>query len=316
MNLTKDSTGEEIHRAWVESGIEVQADFWRMYLQEHMSYDAMHGKMWRMRRGLPDKSHLMAKDFPKPWCFERGDYMVIGDVQLNTTDYDFMALPMAVGLKYMRKPRKLILAGDLINADAFSGYENDMETSSLSDETEAGWMFFQEYLTVFQEIYWFLGNHERRAGKRTKGAIQPHHLLKMLTHDPRVHISEWGHAIITNVNGFDWRVTHASNYSINQLVVAEALAMKFEQNIISHHEHHLAVGYDRYKRYMLINNGGLFRQSTMGYTQWDDSKSAGMQRGFTLLQDGYPTVYGPEGWTNWDEVLGSQKVQRTQGRAA
>lgn len=308
MVLTSESTGEEILSALVESGLG-KHEFWRQNLQDILTYDAMHGRMWRFEHGMPDYSHLMAQEFPKPWTFEPGHYMVLGDVQLSTSDYDFMALPLAVGVEYMRKPRKLIVAGDLINADAFSNYESDTATPSLTDETEAGWIFFQEYLTVFQEIYWFLGNHERRVGKRTKGAIQPNHLLKMLTHDKRVKISQWGHAVVTNLNGIDWRVTHASNYSINQLVVAEAMALKFEQNIISHHEHHLAVGYDRYKRYMLINNGGLFRQSTMGYTQWDDSKSAGMQQGFTRLDNGYPTVYGPDGFTNWDMVL-PMKAQR------
>ncbi len=302
MELTKDSTGAEIYQAWQESG-SGKREFWRQTLKGVLSYDAMHGRMWRSERGMPDNSRVMAQDLPKPWRFDPGHYMVMGDIQLSTTDYDFMALPMAVGYEYMKKPRKLIIAGDLVNADAFSNYESDMPTPSMTDETEAGWIFFQEYLTVFQEIYWFLGNHERRVGKRTKGAIQPQHLLKMLTHDKRVHISPWGHAVVANPNGIDWRVTHSSDYSVNQLVVAEALALKYEQNIISHHEHHLAIGYDRYKRYMLINNGGLFRQSTMGYTQWDDSKKANMQQGFTRLDNGYPTVYGPDGFTNWDYVL-------------
>jgi len=147
------------------------------------------------------------------------------------------------------------------------------------------------------------GNHERRVGKRTRAALQPRHLWALLSHDKRVAVSVWGHCIIENPHGNDWRITHGSEYSVNQLTVADMLAQKYQQNIISHHEHHLAMGWDRYKRYVLVNNGGLFEQSDMPYVVLDDNKRPRMQNGFTVLSWGYPTVYGPEPFTNWARVL-------------
>lgn len=303
------------------------ADLLREYNAGHTTYTELAerhgltrgqvaGRIYRQRHGILDSAHLFRNPLEQSWVFDWSSCIIVGDVQIPTTDYDFMALPMAIGRKYLHKPRRLILAGDLINGDAFSDYESDTPTPTLEQETDAGWVFFQEYLTVFDEIYWFLGNHERRAGKRTHAAIRPKHLLRMLTHDPRVQINSRGYCVLKTPHfAHDWRVTHGKNYSVNQLVNAEKLAHKHQQNIISFHEHHLGMGHDRYKQFVLINGGGLFNYSEMAYAVMDDSSSAGMMPGFVMLQDGYPTLFGAhETFTNWDMWLG--KVGKKKARAA
>lgn len=248
--------------------------------------------------------HLFQIDLGNPWVFDdHANAVIVGDVQIPTTRYDWIQRVMAVGRQMLSKPRRLIVAGDLINADAFSGYESDEPTPGFSHEVQAGRAFFADMLTVFDEVYWFLGNHERRVGKKTRAAITAPMLLSLLTHDPRVHISKWGYCIIRNPHGPDWRITHARNYSVNALVVADTLAQKYQQHIIQHHEHHIGKTMDRFKRYVIINNGGLFDQSGMAYAVLDDSKSPNMANGFTVLRNGYAEVYGPDGFTDWRGML-------------
>ena len=63
------------------------------------------------------------------------------------------------------------------------------------------------------------------------------------------------------------------------------------------------MGWDRFKRYVIVNNGGLFDQSQMTYAVIDDSKSANMQNGFTLLRNGHANLLSVEPFTDWSVWL-------------
>lgn len=308
--------GATLIHEWQASTYDTKREFWRREYEGLLSYNAMIGRMWRAEQSkIIARPELFNVDLGAPWEFDWDSCIIIGDVQIPTTDYDFAALPMAVAQRYLPRPRRLIIAGDLINADAFSDYDSDVSTPTLEQETEAGWQFFNEYLTVFDEIYWTFGNHERRSGRKTNGAIQPKHLLRMLTHDPRVKISQWGHCVIRTPNRLhDWRISHGRSYSVNQLVNAERMAHKYQQNIISWHEHHCAIGFDRFKRFVVVNGGGLFNYSQMGYAVMDDSTSAGMMPGFVLMRHGWVDVLAQsDEFTNWDVWL---PERRRKARAA
>lgn len=296
-------TGDVLQEALTASGRGERA-FWREYLVDSgLTYDALHGRLWRARKGIRSQASLFTHDFGKPWRLTGGEWIIAGDFQLPTTNYDFAGTLMAVGEKYLKKPRKLIIAGDFINADAFSQYDSDVPTPAFEAEVNAAETLIHELLMVFSEIYWIWGNHERRVGKRTKGALSAAHLRNLVTpHRDRVHVSQWGHLVLDTPTG-EWRITHARNYSVQQLNVGDQLAQKYQQHIIQHHEHHCSTGWDRYKRYVVINNGGLFDPQSMGYVVLDDSKMPNMQRGFTLMRDGFPVLLGPEPMTDWSRWL-------------
>lgn len=298
----KALTGADLLQRFVSTGMR-ERDFWRAHLADVMTYDAMHGRLYRARKGIRSQAHLFTHDLGAPWRLTGGDWLIVGDVQLPTTNYDYAGTLMAIAEKYLRKPRKLILAGDLINADAFSDYDSDIQTPAFEREVDAAETLLYEFLRVFKDIYWFWGNHERRVGRKTRGALSPTHLRNIVTpYRDRVHVSHWGHLILDTPAG-EWRVTHARNYSVNQLNVGDFLAQKYQSHIIQHHEHHCSMGWDRFKRYVVINNGGLFDPASMGYVVLDDSKMPNMQRGFTLMRGGFPTLFGPEPMTDYDRWL-------------
>jgi len=99
---------------------------------------------------------------------------------------------------------------------------------------------------------------------------------------------------------------------VNQLVVADQLAQKYQMHIIQHHEHHCAMGWDRYGRYVVVNNGGLFRPDVMAYAVMDDSKSPAMKRGFTLLRGGTPYLFSDEPFTDWSAWLPERRAKRAR----
>lgn len=265
-----------------------------------LSPDSVRGRIGRYRRA--NIVTRLEQRVGKPLALPPGEYVITGDYQINTHSESFVERMLIIARR-LRRPRKLIIAGDFINADAFSAYDADIPLASFDDEVVAARAVFVKLLAVFDNIYWLMGNHERRLSRRSRAAIQPRHLLAILSGSPRVTVSNWGYCEIENPNGHTWRVTHGSEYSVNQLTVGDMLALKHQQNIICHHQHHCAIGWDRYKRYVIIDNGGLFEQDEMSYAVLDDNKRPNMQNGFTVLSDGYPTLYSQPPFTNWGKLL-------------
>lgn len=299
-------TGEEIHKAWQESGIEVQKDFWRLHLQDVMTYDAMHGRLWRAKLNITPHPELFQHIVGDPLRLS-GDWIVLGDVQLPTTDYDFAILPAAIAKRHLSKPRQLLIVGDLMNMDCFAAYEKEIGLPGFRQEVESARVILMEWFKVFDRIVWLPGNHERRLSKNSHGAILMQDLAMII--NARVETHDLDHAIIETGQG-EWFAGHGSDYSVNQLTVADALASKYRRHVISFHEHHAAIGWERFGHNVIINGGGLFNQWYMAYVRLTTSKKPNMKNGFVMLKDGYPYLFGKEPLTRWDDWLGAKMKAR------
>ncbi len=250
---------------------------------------------------------VFGHDLGKPWRLN-GDWIVCGDVHLNTTRKGFMQRPLQIAEKMLTGTKRLMISGDLLNADAWSDYPTVVPLPSFGKELRAARFFFDMYLEVFDEIWVTQGNHDRRVQKNSKNAISPEDLMRMISHDPRIKVSQWGHAVIDTPSG-EWRATHGSEFSVQTLTVADKMAQQYKQHIISHHQHHCSIGLDRYKRYVIIDNGGLFDEESLAYVLLDDNKRPRMANGFTALIDGTPYLFGTEPFTNWSYWLGNQVTE-------
>jgi predicted phosphodiesterase len=233
----------------------------------------------------------------------RGDFVVIGDIHVPTTDWDFAQLPAQVAERHLTKGnRRLIIGGDFFSQDQFSNYAAVTHCPTWREERDAGRVFLKRYLEVFDEIYIVMGNHDRRLQKWANGELEETDIFGMLIQNPKVTVSNYGWLTVETPSG-PWRITHSSNYSINQLTVADQLASKFQCNVITHHEHHLAKGFDKWGRYILVNNGTLVDPKKLAYVMMDDSKMPAMINGFTLLKNGTPHLFGRAPFTDWSAWL-------------
>lgn len=286
------------------------ASFKALALKYELRHESVRGRIYRERDRwqIPPTIAAQSTRLGEPLHIVADNVMVTGDWQIPTTDCDMVALMLAVAKRHMKRPRTLIIAGDFINADAFTGYDPIYDEVGFSDEIDAARALMHTLLGVFETVYWTWGNHEQRVTKRTHGALTAKHVASIVTHSPRVITSHWSHMTVSS-GGQLWRITHPRNYSVNRLTTAGELALKHQCNIISHHEHHLAKGYDRYGRYVIVNNGGFFDQRTMGYVMLTDSKSPNMTSGFTLLRNGIPHLFGAYPFTDWDAWLPDRKAK-------
>lgn len=249
-------------------------------------------------------SHFQVKTFDE--CFRlSGNWMIVGDAHVPYTDWEFASLVSLIAKKHLKKPRKLLIAGDFFSFDQFSTYAQVVQHPSWEQERESAKSLLNMWFDTFSEIRGLMGNHDRRLQKFVLGAFDGEDIISMIYSNPeKLKWSNYGYCIIDTPTG-EWRVTHPKNYSINQLTVAEQLAFKNQQNIISHHEHHAAMGFDRYGKFVLVNNGCLLEQNKLVYASLDDSKGDAMMKAFCMLKDGYPYLFCDNGlpWTDWSKWL-------------
>lgn len=291
-------TGDVLLSVWEHSGLP-EKELWRKRYSGELNYNQFHGRLWRAKHGITSRPELFQHDIGEPLSLT-GDWLIVGDVQLPSTDYDFAILPAVIAEYHLRKPRQLLIVGDLVNMDCFSAYENEIGLPAFRQEIDAARQLIGEWERVFDRIVWLAGNHERRISKRTGGAILMQDLAQMI--NTRIETSNFDRAIIHTPTG-DWLAAHGTDYSVNQLSVGDWLAGKHRMHIIGHHQHHLAIGWNRYKQNVIIDNGGLFNEWYMAYVRLDTSKKPNMMQGFTMLRGGFPDVFSREPFTNWGRWL-------------
>ena len=195
-----------------------------------------------------------------------GDFLAVGDVHVPCTDYVFAQLPALAARTYLKSPRKLIIGGDLFNMDAFSVYAAVLPPPTWKQEKEAARQLIREWSDVFDEIYLILGNHDWRLLKWSMAQLDDDDLLTYLRSD-KVQVSTYKYCTVDTDNG-TWRITHPRNYSINALVVANELAQKHQQHILSFHEHHAAITTDRYGRHIIVNVAAWSIQTNWLTLRW------------------------------------------------
>ena len=310
---------QDIFRKWLEAGKPQKASFIRAWNGQYPD-NKVNKDEFRRQSNSQEAKRIMAlstivdkrySDFYPPlgeaWTLELDDCVICADVQLPHTKDEWVDRLCAVGKQHLPKGnRTLVCAGDVVNMDAFSDYEPENPLPSLSQELGAADKFWKDVLRVYDTVYWFMGNHEYRATKRTKAQITPYLLARMVLgrhyDEERTRISHWGYLFLNTSQG-KWIVAHGKNYSVQSLSVGEWLSWKYNLNVISFHQHHLARGYDRFGRFQVIDGGGLFEQSQMGYAVTHASKSANMVNGFVLMKDSVAHLLGPDGFTDWRQLI-------------
>lgn len=265
------------------------------------------GAVWRkrLRERMSAALGPLAPHMPVPVALELDNCLVVGDVHLPTTSLPWLERMLWVGLRKLPKPRWLIVAGDLVNFDAFSHYPVVIgPDTALDSETDAAEFFLGEALQVFERVVLIQGNHERRAPKATGGALRGRSawrtLLGKYFGDDRVLHSDYGYLTITTSAREEWLVVHGDSYSVMPLKVARELASTHGKHVMSFHEHHLGQGWDKTGQRMVVNGGGLFGE--LPYALVDKTRAPAMQRGFVLMRDGVVTLYGEEPMTDWGEL--------------
>ena len=238
-----------------------------------------------------------------------GDWMVVGDVHLPTTDYKLAGLMLDTARKI--GIRKLAIVGDLLNVDAYSRYEAIIEPPPFQVEIKAAVRLVAGWAEWFDDILMVLGNHEERLLKYNSGRMNADWMGKIISSARGVlRVFPYSQIIIRS-GGETWRATHQANYSKIPGRVGSLLAQKYQCNIITFHQHHITKQRDTFNRYTVIDGGGLFDDNKMAYVKLKDNTSPVMARGFTVLMNGTAHLITPyNSFTDLSVLLAGLSVQR------
>ena len=118
-----------------------------------------------------------------------GDFMVCNDVHIPATNWAFADRMIDVAEAHLPRPRKLIIAGDLINGDAMSHWADLVLCTPLADELDYARQFLHHLSGTFAEIYVIRGNHENRLILGMKGQLHAPQFWSMFTDNHRAHFS-------------------------------------------------------------------------------------------------------------------------------
>jgi hypothetical protein len=226
-----------------------------------------------------------------------GDWLIVGDVHAPYVSPAYALRVVQVARK--NKVKNLLIAGDFWDYSNHSIYDDVVPPASWQTEKAAGKRIIQEWGAWFSRVEFLMGNHERRKEKKLQGHEDDEDIFSPLAAVCKnMHSTNYGWAEVYS-GSEKYRITHPKAYSINQLTVADALALKYDCHVISFHEHHLAIGLDRYGRHIIINGGCLVDCGALAYVALDDSKAAAMVNGFVMVKRGTPTLFGPPPFTDW-----------------
>lgn len=246
----------------------------------------------------PLASKLPSLEIGQAWELS-GDWMIVGDVHVPSTDWELAALVAEVARRQLKKPRRLLIAGDLFNMDKFSSYPHISIPPTWSEERQAAEQLLSTWLKTFDEVRWFVGNHERRLQRILLEVLETTDLFSVIISDPRkAKFSNFSYCHIDTDHG-KYLVVHPRNYSRNQLTVARMLSEKTGQHVISFHEHHLSMGMDHSGKRLIVNGGSLVNPAQVAYMSLDLSTAPVSKSVFVMLRGGVPTLFGPPPITDW-----------------
>lgn len=178
--------------------------------------------------------------------------MIIGDLHVNYLDEE--VIKKAIQFARQNKMKTAILAGDVVNADAFSVYPKSQPPQGFDLEVRQANLLFDLLAKHFDRMYWICGNHDRRIAKAALGELSINHIADIVCGSARKKtiVTEYSRLWLECKTGL-WLVAHQRNYSRVKLSVARALAAKYGCHVICAHQHHCAVGVSDSGRHVVVD---------------------------------------------------------------
>jgi hypothetical protein len=157
---------------------------------------------------------------------------------------------------------------------------------------------------VIDDSYFVRGNHDDWFARLVDGTLGMGDywslLFSGLDKHKVNHIDDT--KLILHNCGSLWRISHSINYSTIAGRNANRLANKFDSNIITGHEHSLAVLRDDNNRNTVIACGMMADYALMNYVHDYDTKHNIMKNAYVVVQNGTFEIMTPyPDWQDWQK---------------
>lgn len=232
-----------------------------------------------------------------------GDAVVISDLHIPFTDFEFAETPKQVGQYYGIK--RLIIAGDLLDGNTQNSFKHKVRKPAFSSELKLARELLEFYAEWFDEIVFEPGNHDDWFMQNHEGNLFIDDIAMLLQSDTvRERLIVTAYDRVTLISGYEkWLIPHQADFSRYSLAVGNNLAKKFLANIIVPHQHNSAIGFDDYHRFVVIDIGGLHDAEKMEYLALKTTSKPEPDQGFAVIIDGRGELWTPDPRiTDWSKI--------------
>jgi len=239
---------------------------------------------------MPETVHLPSQARAPAEVRIAGDCVVAGDLHAQAVDWDLVSAACDFGRRF--GIRKAALVGDIVNFDAFSQYPQLVHSPPVAEEIAAAGAAVGRFLARFDLVYLCRGNHDARLTYRTDGQITMDMIADLMVKgEPRRRlIVTCRDRLWLKSGGALWLLCHQKQYSRVKLRVANDLAQKYHCNVVTHHQHAIAVGLSQCGRYVIADNGAMCDPARLPYKEMNTTTFPAWNAGFAVIRDG---IYMP-----------------------
>ena len=235
------------------------------------------------------------RDYHQDMMIDPGNGIVIyADVHIPVHDSVFMDKVAEVGEHW--GIRKALLAGDFLDMQAWSWFAKSLaeQSTKFDEELEIARSVMMKLESLYDEIWWSLGNHEFRITRSTESRIGMKTLARMIGRTEKLKVTDFSMAIIQDSEGRpDWRVTHPdATRKVPLSWAREQVSMKL-QHILVAHTHRPAMALDMSGKFFTIETGMMADPYKLAYTKLKDTAFADPQQGAIILKRGYDGFLKP-----------------------
>lgn len=218
-----------------------------------------------------------------PIVVNGGRGIVCGDIHIPVTDWLLLEQMIQSAIDHDATDF-IIIAGDMLNQDSLSRFDNKQEDAGLREERRLAKKCIERLLEVFDRIIITKGNHDKRLADKLGHALSFKESMLMFLGDPKVELTALDYAEWRDA-GELWRFCHTSQYSRTQLAIPSRLADVHRRNIIGFHRHHHSQGYSP-SGYKIGEGGGLFNRDATTYLKEWTTDHPKWQPGWWIMTDG------------------------------
>lgn len=325
--------GREILLAWNDA--QARGASQKAHARElGLSITTYHSRLWRAQAqysGVPESRY---PKWTTPLEMA-GDALILCDPHIPYHDADFINLCLDLARRWFVK--QLVLAGDVVDAHAFShwpegaGQENKKTISEnaesalldlansmtgadaeklrsalvemardpadMTDELAEARKVIKPLVDGFENIIWFMGNHEDRVIRVLEKSLGVPDLAALFGgSNPRIKFSAYYYCTLISA-GVQYRITHPKPAGKG---VSKRLVPKFGQHIIMAHNHHFSIQSDASGKWLGIEPGMCADPDRMDYKRQRDDGADMNVVGAVLVKDGHPWLLNK--WTDWKRL--------------
>jgi hypothetical protein len=187
--------------------------------------------------------------------------------------------------------RRGVLGGDFMDLASLSSHDPYIPDSytSLVGELDTSKALLDWFLEYLDDVYWFLGNHERRLVRWTAGRMGMQVLRRIMS--DKVKWSDW--LWVSIMAGRDeYRVVHPQTARKVPLSMARELATTYNCNILMAHGHLVGSTYSQ-GGYLCMDIGGGMDTERFDYTQMNMGIYPQSKNGAVILRLASDGTYKP-----------------------